>query len=158
MSHNYDHHNQKLFELLPSGKRYRSLQDKTQRMTNSYFPQAVRLLGESTTPKPTPHYNNIWRNPPPLNQPTLQHLEESTNPKPTPHYNIWRSPPPPNQPTLQHPEESTTPKPNSSLTTTEYINTYFCNLQSIFALELFLQSCLPYLVLLLLMWLLRNHA
>ena len=97
MSHNYDHHNQKLFELLPSGKRYRSLQDKTQRMTNSYFPQAVRLLGESTTPKPTPHYNNIWRNPPPLNEPTTTH-GGIHHPQTNPHYNTRRNPPPPNQP------------------------------------------------------------
>ena len=49
------HPNQHLFELLPSGKRYRSLKAKTQRMTNSFFPQAIRLLGRrGAPPLPTP--------------------------------------------------------------------------------------------------------
>lgn len=34
----------KYFELLPSGKRYRSLKSRTTRMINSFLPQAVRLL------------------------------------------------------------------------------------------------------------------
>ena len=47
------HPNQKLFELLPSGRRYQSLRAKTQRMTSSFFPQAVRLLEKHTTPQPS---------------------------------------------------------------------------------------------------------
>ena len=34
----------KLFSPLPSGKRYRSLRCKTTRLSNSFFPQAIRLL------------------------------------------------------------------------------------------------------------------
>ncbi|KAF0025100.1 hypothetical protein F2P81_021981 [Scophthalmus maximus] len=34
----------KLFTLLPSGKRYRSMRSKTTRFKNSFFPQAIRLL------------------------------------------------------------------------------------------------------------------
>ena len=33
-----------LFTLLPSGKRYRSMRCKTTRLSNSFFPQAIRLL------------------------------------------------------------------------------------------------------------------
>ena len=34
----------KLFTLLPSGKRYRSMRCKTTRFMNSFFPKAIRLL------------------------------------------------------------------------------------------------------------------
>ena len=33
-----------LFQLLPSNKRYRSIKSRTTRLSNSFFPQAVRLL------------------------------------------------------------------------------------------------------------------
>ena len=33
-----------LFHLLPSGKRYKSLRSRTNRLKNSFFPAAVRLL------------------------------------------------------------------------------------------------------------------
>lgn len=33
-----------LFALLPSGRRYRSIRSRTTRLTNSFFPQAIRLL------------------------------------------------------------------------------------------------------------------
>ena len=33
-----------LFELLPSGKRYRSIKTKTTRFNNSFYPQALRFL------------------------------------------------------------------------------------------------------------------
>ena len=34
----------KLFTLLPSGRRYRALPSRTNRLKDSFFPQAVRLL------------------------------------------------------------------------------------------------------------------
>lgn len=36
-----------LFQLLPSGRRYRSLSTKTKRFTNSFFPIAIRTLNSS---------------------------------------------------------------------------------------------------------------
>ncbi|CAI5639417.1 unnamed protein product [Oreochromis niloticus] len=39
--HHPAHH---LFHLLPSGRRYRSIQARTSRLANSLYPQAVRLL------------------------------------------------------------------------------------------------------------------
>ena len=36
-----------LFELLPSGRRYRSIKTKTSRFANSFFPQAVLALSKS---------------------------------------------------------------------------------------------------------------
>ena len=38
------HPNHELFELLPSGKRYRSLKARTTRLQSSFFHQAIRLL------------------------------------------------------------------------------------------------------------------
>ena len=35
-----------LFTLLPSGRRYRSIRARTTRLTNSFYPQAVRLLNQ----------------------------------------------------------------------------------------------------------------
>ncbi|KAI4883935.1 hypothetical protein NFI96_030564, partial [Prochilodus magdalenae] len=40
----HTHPLQTLFTLLPSGKRYRSIQALTSRLYNSFFPQAIRLL------------------------------------------------------------------------------------------------------------------
>jgi hypothetical protein len=37
-----------LFELLPSGRRYRSIKTRTNRFKNSLFPSAIRLLSESS--------------------------------------------------------------------------------------------------------------
>ena len=34
----------RLFSLLPSGKRYRNLRSRTSRLSNSFFPQAIRLI------------------------------------------------------------------------------------------------------------------
>jgi hypothetical protein len=42
-----------LFDLLPSGKRYRSLRSRTTRLTNSFIHQAVRMLN-SLPPLPPP--------------------------------------------------------------------------------------------------------
>ena len=41
-----------LFNLLPSGRRYRSIRSRTSRLTNSLYPQAVRLLNDA----PPTHY------------------------------------------------------------------------------------------------------
>ena len=38
------HPSHKLFSLLPSGKRYSSMRCRTTRLSNSFFPQAIRLL------------------------------------------------------------------------------------------------------------------
>ncbi len=37
-----------LFNLLPSGKRFRSLMAKTERLRRSFFPQAIRLLNSNS--------------------------------------------------------------------------------------------------------------
>lgn len=42
----------RLFQLLPSGRRYRSLPARTSRMANSLYPQAIRLLNEHCPPLP----------------------------------------------------------------------------------------------------------
>ncbi len=39
-----------LFRLLPSGKRFRSLMAKTERLRKSFFPQAIRLLNTKSVP------------------------------------------------------------------------------------------------------------
>ncbi len=39
-----NHPGNHLFILLPSGKRYRSMLAKTERLSRSFFPQAIRLL------------------------------------------------------------------------------------------------------------------
>ncbi len=39
-----NHPGNHLFHLLPSGRRYRSLMAKTERLRRSFFPQAIRLL------------------------------------------------------------------------------------------------------------------
>ncbi|KAK1796158.1 hypothetical protein P4O66_009241 [Electrophorus voltai] len=38
------HPSHELFTLLPSGRRYRSIQSRTSRLCNSFFPEAIRLL------------------------------------------------------------------------------------------------------------------
>ncbi len=54
------HPSHSLFELLPSGRRYRSIRARSARLLNSFFPQAVRALNSHHTaplwnPKQTPH-------------------------------------------------------------------------------------------------------
>ncbi len=39
-----NHPSNRLFTLLPSGKRFRSMMAKTERLRRSFFPQAIRLL------------------------------------------------------------------------------------------------------------------
>ncbi|KAK0148968.1 hypothetical protein N1851_010652 [Merluccius polli] len=41
------HPGHKLFTLLPSGRRYRSLRSRTSRFRNSFFPSAVTLLNSA---------------------------------------------------------------------------------------------------------------
>ena len=41
------HPQHSLFTLLPSGKRYRSVKSRTTRLTNSFYPQAIRLVNDS---------------------------------------------------------------------------------------------------------------
>ena len=42
----HTHPQNRLFTLLPSGKRYRSIKANTTRLKNSFLPQAVRLLNK----------------------------------------------------------------------------------------------------------------
>ncbi len=39
-----------LFRLLPSGKRFRSMMARTERLRRSFFPQAIRLLNTNSVP------------------------------------------------------------------------------------------------------------
>ncbi len=59
------HPSHSLFQLLPSGRRYRSIRARSARLLNSFFPQAVRALNSHHTaplwnpkqpPPPPPHY------------------------------------------------------------------------------------------------------
>ncbi len=45
-----NHPGNHLFRLLPSGKRFRSLMAKTERLRRSFFPQAIRLLNTNSVP------------------------------------------------------------------------------------------------------------
>ncbi len=45
-----NHPSNHLFRLLPSGRRYRSLMAKTERLRKSFFPQAIRLLNTNSVP------------------------------------------------------------------------------------------------------------
>ncbi len=45
-----NHPGNHLFRLLPSGKRFRSLMAKTERLRKSFFPQAIRLLNTNSVP------------------------------------------------------------------------------------------------------------
>ncbi len=66
------HPSHSLFQLLPSGRRYRSIRARSARLLNSFFPQAVRALNSNhTTLSETP--NNT---PPPPPPPTLPHLRK----------------------------------------------------------------------------------
>ncbi len=69
----------RLFQLLPSGRRYRSIRARSARLLNSFFPQAVRALN-SDHPRPPlkPHANPypLKHGPPPPPQP--YHTKEKT--------------------------------------------------------------------------------
>ncbi len=43
-----NHPSNRLFILLPSGKRFRSMMDKTERLRRSFFHQAIRLLNSNS--------------------------------------------------------------------------------------------------------------
>ncbi len=43
-----NHPSNRLFILLPSGKRFRSMMAKTERLRRSFFPQAIRLLNTNS--------------------------------------------------------------------------------------------------------------
>ncbi len=43
-----NHPGNRLFMLLPSGKRFRSMMAKTERLRRSFFPQAIRLLNSNS--------------------------------------------------------------------------------------------------------------
>ncbi len=78
-----------LFQLLPSGRRYRSIRARSARLLNSFFPQAVRAL-KSNHPAPPlkPHANPYLlkhgpslpqTNPPSPNTPQPYHTKEKKN-------------------------------------------------------------------------------
>ncbi len=65
------HPSHSLFQLLPSGRRYRSIRAHSARLLNSFFPQAVRALNSHHTaplwnpkqpPPPTPPYHISGKN------------------------------------------------------------------------------------------------
>ncbi len=60
-----------VFQLLPSGRRYRSIRARSARLLNSFFPQAVRALNSN-------HTAPLWNpnNPPPPPH-TLPHLRKN---------------------------------------------------------------------------------
>ncbi len=66
------HPSHSLFQLLPSGRRYRSIRARSARLLNSFFPQAVRALNSNhPTPPLKPHANPylLKHGPPPLQTP-----------------------------------------------------------------------------------------
>ncbi len=70
------HPSHSLFQLLPSGRRYRSIRARSARLLNSFFPQAVRALNSHHT---APLWNPKQHPPPPhphLTTPTLPHLRK----------------------------------------------------------------------------------
>ncbi len=64
------HPSHSLFQLLPSGRRYRSIRARSARLLNSFFPQAVRALNSN-------HTAPLWnpKQPPPHTH-TLPHLRK----------------------------------------------------------------------------------
>ncbi len=56
------HLSHNLFQLLPSGRRYRSIKARSVRLLNSFFPQAVRALNSNL---PVPLWNHEHLSPPP---------------------------------------------------------------------------------------------
>ncbi len=66
------HPSHSLFQLLPSGRRYRSIRARSARLLNSFFPQAVRALNSN-------HLTPIWN---------LIHNPSSWNQDPPPQENL----------------------------------------------------------------------
>ncbi len=75
------HPSHSLFQLLPLGRRYRSIRARSARLLNSFFPQAVRALNSD-------HHTPLWNS---MKSPTSW----NTDPPPPP-----LQPPPPPQPYL----------------------------------------------------------
>ncbi len=77
-------HLHSLFQLLPSGRRYRSIRAHSARLLNSFFPQAVRALNSDHpaplwNPMQTPTSWNMDHPPPPSKHPpTLPHQRKKT--------------------------------------------------------------------------------
>ncbi|KAK1793823.1 hypothetical protein P4O66_001550 [Electrophorus voltai] len=55
------HPNNRLFSLLRSGRRFRSLKTKTERLKRSFFPQAIRALNQGKI-----NCDKLWGPPPPF--------------------------------------------------------------------------------------------
>ncbi len=75
------HPSHSLFQLLPSGRRYRSIRARSARLLNSFFPQAVRALNSD---HPTPLWNPMqtptsWNMDPPPTLPPLPHQRKKMN-------------------------------------------------------------------------------
>ncbi len=49
------HPSHRLFSLLPSGRRLRSIRSRTSRLRDSFFPQAIRLMKQPELIHPTAH-------------------------------------------------------------------------------------------------------
>ncbi len=77
------HPSHSLFQLLPSGRRYRSIRARSARLLNSFFPQAVRALN-SNYPAP------LWN---PTQTPTSWNMDHLTPPPPPP--SLSKHPPQP---------------------------------------------------------------
>ncbi len=76
------HPSHSLFQLLPSGRRYRSIRARSARLLNSFFPQAVRALNPNHpallwNPMQTPTSWNM-DHPPSPNTPQPYHTKEKT--------------------------------------------------------------------------------
>ncbi len=73
------HPSHSLFQLLPSGRRYRSIRARSTRLLNSFYPQAVRALNST-------HTTPLWN---PIQTPYL--LKHRPPPPPPPPLNLTTS-------------------------------------------------------------------
>ncbi len=76
------HPSHSLFQLLPSGRRYRSIRARSARLLNSFFPQAVRALNSNYparlwNPMQSPTSWNMDHLPPQQTPPTLPHQRKN---------------------------------------------------------------------------------
>ncbi len=90
------HHSHSLFQLLPSGRRYRSIRARSARLLNSFFPRLWEPWTQITPPhsetpcKPLPP--ETWSTPPP---PSKHPLPPSKTPPPPPSPPLQTPPPQP---------------------------------------------------------------
>ncbi len=105
------HHSHSLFQLLPSGRRYRSIRARSARLLNSFFPQAVRALN-SDHPAP------LWN---PMQTPTSWNMVHPPSPLQTPPPPL-QTPPSPLLPPSKHP-------PPQPYHTKEKTVNFFCAIQ-----------------------------